>query len=113
MWVGVSLIDWIENPLILGIIGSTTIASKMLYDSIKDVVKNPENIKYLVSRDTKNLSQSDINKASIESYAENLSDGVIAPLFYMVLFGLKGAFLYKAMRNTLEFYGGVIKTLKI
>jgi len=47
------------------------------------------------------LSDSDINKASIETYAENLSDGVIAPLFYLILFGLWGAFVYKAI-NTLD-----------
>ena len=93
------------NPIfaliISAIIGSTTIASKMLYDSVYDITINPQNIKYLVSRDTKNLSSSDINKASIETYGENLSDGVVAPLFYLYLFGLEGVFLYKAI-NTLD-----------
>jgi adenosylcobinamide-phosphate synthase len=92
---------FIDNIFILALIGSTAIASRMLYESVKDVIANPSHIKYLVSRDTDNLSQSDINKAAIETYAENLSDGVIAPLFYMLLFGLYGAFLYKAV-NTLD-----------
>ena len=87
--------------LIVSIIASTTIASKMLYDSVKDIIKHPGNIRFLVSRDTENLSESDINKAAIETYAENLSDGVIAPLFYLLLFGLWGAFVYKAI-NTLD-----------
>lgn len=87
--------------LLTSLIASTTIASKMLYDAVKDIIDNPHYIKYLVSRDTENLSSSDINKAAIETYAENLSDGVIAPLFYLVLFGLEGAFLYKAI-NTLD-----------
>jgi len=73
----------------------------MLYDSVKDIISNPQHIKYLVSRDTEHLSDSDINKAAIETYAENLSDGVIAPLFYLILFGLWGAFVYKAI-NTLD-----------
>ncbi|SFV70769.1 Adenosylcobinamide-phosphate synthase [hydrothermal vent metagenome] len=89
------------STIILGIITSTTIASKMLYDSVKDIILHPQNIKFLVSRDTENLSDSDINKAAIETYAENLSDGVIAPLFYLILFGLWGAFVYKAV-NTLD-----------
>ena len=55
----------------------------------------------LVSRDTTTLSNSDVNKAAIETYAENLSDGVIAPLFYLLCFGLVGAFVYKAI-NTLD-----------
>ena len=87
--------------VILGIIASTTIASKMLYESVKDIIMHPQNIKYLVSRDAQELSSSNINKAAIETYAENLSDGVIAPLFYLLLFGLWGAFIYKAI-NTLD-----------
>ncbi|HEX5623670.1 MAG TPA: adenosylcobinamide-phosphate synthase CbiB, partial [Sulfuricurvum sp.] len=62
---------------------------------------DPSSIRYLVSRDTENLSESDINKAAIETYAENLSDGVIAPMFYLLVFGLVGLFLYKAV-NTLD-----------
>jgi len=100
-----SLLSRWEQPTLqiitLGIVASTTIASKMLYDSVKDITENPQNIKYLVSRDTENLSDSDINKAAIETYAENLSDGVIAPLFYLLLFGLCGAFVYKGI-NTLD-----------
>jgi adenosylcobinamide-phosphate synthase len=87
--------------LILALIASTTIASNMLYHAVSDIIKNPKNIKYLVSRDTKELNSSDINKAAIETYAENLSDGVIAPLFYLLIFGLEGAFVYKAI-NTLD-----------
>ena len=99
------LFSELEQPhlqiCILAIIASTTIASKMLYDSVKDIIQNPSHIAYLVSRDSEKLSPSDINKAAIETYAENLSDGVIAPLFYLLLFGLEGAFCYKAI-NTLD-----------
>ncbi len=98
-------IDYIDNIyiqlFIFSIVASTTISSKMLYDSVKDIIKNPKNIRYLVSRDTENLTKSDINKSAIESYAENLSDGVVAPLFYLILFGIDGAFVYKAI-NTLD-----------
>jgi len=94
-------ISLIENPWILAIIASTGIASKMLYESVSNVLNDPSSIRYLVSRDTKNLSASDINKAAIETYAENLSDGVIAPLFYLLVFGLIGLFAYKAV-NTLD-----------
>lgn len=87
--------------VIVAIIASMGIASKMLYDSVKDIIINKENIKYLVSRDTEDLNESEINKAAIETYAENLSDGVIAPLFYLILFGVVGLFMYKAV-NTLD-----------
>ena len=76
----------------------------MLYDKVKEIANNDnkkELIAMLVSRDTKDMSESDVNKASIETYAENLSDGVIAPIFYMLFFGLAGALVYKAV-NTLD-----------
>ena len=92
---------FIENIFILGVIASTGIASKMLYDSVKDIVENPKNIKYLVSRDTNELTNSEINKAAIETYGENLSDGVVAPLLYLAIFGIIGLFMYKAI-NTLD-----------
>ena len=92
---------FISNVYFLALIASTGIASKMLYDSVKDIVSNPSNIKYLVSRDTKDLNESDINKAAIETYGENFSDGIVAPLFYLFCFGIVGLFLYKAI-NTLD-----------
>lgn len=97
-------LTFIDNIFFQAFLCSFAVSSKMLYESVKNVIES-DNPKYaismLVSRDTKDMNQSDINKASIETYAENLSDGVIAPLFYMTLFGLVGAFIYKAV-NTLD-----------
>ncbi|MDD3054374.1 MAG: adenosylcobinamide-phosphate synthase CbiB [Aliarcobacter sp.] len=103
----VYLISFIDNMFIQGLLASFTLSSKMLFDAVKDVVSSDEietkryKISMLVSRDTTTLSNSDINKAAIETYAENLSDGVIAPLFYLLCFGIVGAFVYKAI-NTLD-----------
>ncbi len=97
----VTPISMIGNPWILGIIASSGIAGKMLYESVRNILHEPQSIRYLVSRDTENLSDSDIRKAAVETYAENLSDGVIAPLFYLLVFGLVGLFVYKAI-NTLD-----------
>lgn len=100
-FVSIMIESFVQNLFFLSIIGSMSISHKMLKDEVFKVTTDPQNIKYLVSRDTQNLTQSDINKASIETYAENLSDGVVAPLFYLLLFGIKGAFVYKAI-NTLD-----------
>lgn len=103
----VSLVVLIDNIFIQGFLASFTLSSKMLYDAVKDVIANDNleekryKISMLVSRDTSTLTDSDINKAAIETYGENLSDGVIAPLFYLICFGLIGAYLYKAI-NTLD-----------
>lgn len=56
---------------------------------------------HLVSRDTSDLDPSRIAAATIESVAENSSDGVIAPLFYYACFGLPGALVYRWI-NTID-----------
>ncbi len=60
-----------------------------------------EKLSWIVGRETKELSQTEIYKAVIETLAENFSDGVIAPLFYALLFGLPGIIVYKVI-NTLD-----------
>jgi adenosylcobinamide-phosphate synthase len=50
---------------------------------------------HIVSRDTTNLDADEIRESSLESLAENLSDSVIAPLFWFALFGLPGAAVYR------------------
>lgn len=86
------------------IAASTGIAMNMLQTSVADILtaENPRQaVGQLVSRDTDTMSETDIYKAAIETWAENLSDGVIAPLFYLVLFGLPGIAAYKAI-NTMD-----------
>lgn len=55
----------------------------------------------IVGRDTSALSEQEVRKAALETLAENLSDGVIAPLFWFLLLGVPGMMAYK-MVNTLD-----------
>lgn len=55
----------------------------------------------IVGRDTSALSAQEVRAAALETLAENLSDGVIAPLFWYMLLGIPGAMMYK-MINTLD-----------
>jgi len=55
----------------------------------------------LVGRDTENLSEEQVIKAAVETVAENTSDGVVAPLLWMALFGAAGGLFYKAI-NTMD-----------
>ena len=55
----------------------------------------------IVGRDTSQLDAQEIRKAALETLAENLSDGVIAPLFWLLLLGVPGMMTYK-MVNTLD-----------
>ena len=49
----------------------------------------------IVSRDTAQLDSSEVRESALESLAENLSDSVIAPLFWFAVFGLPGAAVYR------------------
>ena len=55
----------------------------------------------LVGRDTENLTEEQVIKAAVETVAENTSDGVVAPLLWMALFGAAGGLFYKAI-NTMD-----------
>ncbi len=55
----------------------------------------------IVGRDTSALTAQEVRTAALETLAENLSDGVIAPLFWYLLLGVPGMFAYK-MVNTLD-----------
>lgn len=60
-----------------------------------------ERVSYLVSRDVRNLNEEGITRAAVETILENISDGIIAPLFYAFLGGAPLALAYKAV-NTLD-----------
>ena len=53
----------------------------------------------IVSRDTRDMTPAQVSRAAIESAAENLSDGVIAPAFWFLLGGAPGIVLYKAINT--------------
>lgn len=58
-------------------------------------------VSMIVGRDTESLDAKGVTKAAVETVAENASDGVVAPLFYMMLGGATLGFIYKAV-NTLD-----------
>ncbi len=66
-----------------------------------DVEGAREAVSFIVGRDTDVLDATGICKAAVETVAENTSDGVVAPLFWMVLLGAVGGFFYKAV-NTMD-----------
>ncbi|MBO1924095.1 cobalamin biosynthesis protein CobD [Thiomicrorhabdus sp. 6S3-12] len=103
LWLVQMLPGWLAF-LLTTVLASTLLAHRMLYDSVNAVLYSPqpqESVAMLVSRDTQSMSHADAYKAAIETYAENLSDGVIAPLFFLLLFGLPGIVFYKTV-NTLD-----------
>lgn len=79
------------------------VESKKVYDAIKqkDLPLSRKMISYLVGRDTSNLSYKEIVKATVETVAENTTDGVLAPMIFMAIGGAPLGFAYKAV-NTLD-----------
>lgn len=58
-------------------------------------------VSMIVGRDTRDLDQAAVSRAAIESAAENMSDGVVAPAFWFLVGGLPGLLLYK-ITNTAD-----------
>ena len=67
----------------------------------KGIKEARHQLSFIVGRDTKNLTEEEIIRADVETVAENTADGVIAPLFYIMLFGAPGGLMYK-MVNTMD-----------
>jgi adenosylcobinamide-phosphate synthase len=66
-----------------------------------DINAARERLSRIVGRDTETLDQSEISRATIESVAESLVDGIVAPLFWTVFGGAPGALIYRTT-NTLD-----------
>lgn len=77
--------------------------SMKVYTSLKsrNLQEARMNLSYIVGRDVENLTESSVVRAAVETVAENTSDGVIAPMFYIMLGGAPLGFMYKAV-NTLD-----------
>ena len=106
----------IERGLLLlpfGVIGvaflaSALIAQRSLHEHVADVADalektgaegGREAVSHIVGRDTGALDEAGVARAAIESLAENFSDGVVAPVFWMLIAGLPGAAVYKAINT--------------
>jgi adenosylcobinamide-phosphate synthase len=94
--------------IVVGILASTLVAQRSLHRHVADVATALEKdgaaagraaVAHIVGRDTENLDAAGIARAAIESLAENFSDAIVAPIFWMVIGGLPGAALYKAINT--------------
>ena len=83
--------------------------SMKVYDRLKNGTLEEARyaVSMIVGRDTKSLSEAGVTKAAVETIAENTSDGIIAPLFYMAIGGPVLMFLYKGI-NTMDSMVGYV-----
>lgn len=94
----------VQSILVFYCLAGTTLIRevRMTFDAVDDSVESGRRqVGRIVGRDTSCLSAQEIRTAALETLAENLSDGVIAPLFWYAVLGLPGMMAYK-MVNTLD-----------
>ena len=106
------IIQWLCMQLpfgwvLLGIMMSPLLAQRSLAEHVEAVGNGldqgldhgREAVSHIVGRDPNQLDEHGVARASIESLAENFSDGVVAPVFWGLLFGLPGMLAYKAINT--------------
>jgi len=104
-----SLSGWLGTGVSI-LLASTTLAGRDLWDHAQAVRTQFQQgnlhgarlaVAMIVGRDTEQLSESDVARATVETVAESASDGIMAPLFYLAVGGAPLALAYKAV-NTLD-----------
>lgn len=92
----------------VGVLASALLAQRSLHEHVARVADALDNtgvtggreaVSHIVGRDVAVLDVAGIARAAIESLAENFSDGVVAPVFWMLIAGLPGAAVYKAVNT--------------
>jgi adenosylcobinamide-phosphate synthase len=94
--------------VLVAILANTLLAQRSLHAHVERVAAALEEdglevaraaVSHIVGRDTAQLDEAGVARAAIESLAENFSDGVVAPAFWMLIAGLPGAAIYKAINT--------------
>ncbi|WP_457354918.1 adenosylcobinamide-phosphate synthase CbiB [Sphingomonas sp. UYP23] len=95
-WIGIALLAW------------PGLAQRSLDDHVRPVARALEAgdlpaarhaVAMIVGRDTATLDEAGVARAAIESLAESFCDGVVAPFFWLLLGGLPGLWIYKALNT--------------
>ena len=96
------------GPYVIALVGTLGLAQRSLYQHVVavlrplqdgDLVAAREAVAMIVGRDVASLDAGGIAAAAIESLAESFNDGVVAPIFWFVVAGLPGLFVYKAVNT--------------
>ena len=99
----IEFFGWLPTVLVAAML----LAQRSLADHVKDVADalrvslgdGRRSVAKIVGRDTADMDEASISRSAIESAAENLSDGVIAPAFWFLIAGLPGLLVYKAINT--------------
>lgn len=100
------VLSWF-GPVVEILVCAILLAQKSLVSHVRDVAvalqrslpEGRDMVGRIVSRDTSAMTPAQVARSAIESAAENLSDGVIAPAFWFLIGGLPGLLIYKAINT--------------
>ena len=98
-WAGIVLTAVLVWPFLAAKSLSSHIRAVEMTLQARDLPAARQAVAKIVGRNSSRLDTAGISRAAIESLAENTSDGVTAPLFWGVLFGLPGVVVYKAINT--------------
>lgn len=107
---GAALVGWglgLAGPVVEVVVGAILLAQKSLVQHVSAVAsalrtsleQGRNCVGRIVSRDTQEMDDSQVARSAIESAAENLSDGVMAPAFWLLIGGLPGVLIYKVVNT--------------
>ena len=106
----IDIVSLVVSIVVGSILLKTTIAIRGMQEhalSVVDALEKDDldsarnHLSMIVKRNTKHLDKNHISSAVLESVSENTVDGITGPLFYYAIFGLPGAFVYRAI-NTID-----------
>lgn len=93
----------VEGLLVATTISATNLkqAAQQVYEPLrnKDIETARQKLSYIVGRDTEQLSEEEIVRGTVETVAENTSDGITAPLFWSLIGGAPFALVYRAVNT--------------
>lgn len=94
--------------LVVALLAFPALAQRSLFDHVRPIATALERgdlpgarraVGMIVGRDTEHLDGGSITRAAIESLAESFCDGLVAPLFWLIVLGLPGVWIYKAINT--------------
>jgi len=106
-WLCDALLPQLLAFIATAVLASSLVAQRSLYQHVEAVAdalgqglpQGREAVAMIVGRDISELDEAGVCRAAIESLAESFCDGVVAPTFWAVLFGLPGLLVYKAINT--------------
>ncbi len=111
--LAIGQLPWLLRIIFTGILLKPAFAFRMLVREVmeielalqQDLDQGRKRLAYIVSRDTTVLSAIEVRESALESLSENLSDSVVAPLFWFLVAGLPGAYVYRFVNTADAMWG--------